>query len=575
MNNTHSNLARAMALILVVFSVASSAAAQAKVLSGSVQQSANLPDNQAVTSVVLDMYHQLSIMPGPTSAAQAAGQRFQADIATFNGYVGQASALAKEYVPCVQKYQQAYPHVMQQSQFYMQNNSKGYNAQAAIAKPLIQAGASCVNAIGGDQFSGSGSNPPPPTSGIPPSSWNLGVPGAGNPGAPQSPSIPPRYYQGRVSNDPCLPFGPGGYDYCANPTQPSGCNCHRRGKPPTQPVRNGPPLDPVGDTQQYLKGLAAGIGQCVQGWIDLLGAAAQMASGDFEGAARTLGLQPGQSVMLKTVYQELVQTKSVGGSPYELGLTAGRRVCAYGIPGPGDGEKPPAVSGTAPPKILDDIGILNTPVRKIPGKTIQTPWGPKRIGDYIGKGESGAVYKLPDEPGKVIKIGNTGVDSAPSFIRQLDGYNKIRETNAAPTPNNYNARTNVPQNKPSMIIADNIFEKWPGAQIVSDLGNLTGQQLQALKGLYDDLASKGFVWNDGHSSNAFFYQTPNGLKAGMVETDGLVQGSSLPEIQALNDASQVEKLTSIMQEMNYSGLYQAFNPQQVMNAMFQWRFGQP
>jgi hypothetical protein len=44
-----------------------------------------------------------------------------------------------------------------------------------------------------------------------------------------------RSLAGSASSDPCLPFGPGGYDYCANPagTQPAGCHCSRRGSSQT------------------------------------------------------------------------------------------------------------------------------------------------------------------------------------------------------------------------------------------------------------------------------------------------------------------------------------------------------
>jgi hypothetical protein len=37
--------------------------------------------------------------------------------------------------------------------------------------------------------------------------------------------------QGGASANPCQPFGPGGYDYCANPTQPAGCVCQKQQPP--------------------------------------------------------------------------------------------------------------------------------------------------------------------------------------------------------------------------------------------------------------------------------------------------------------------------------------------------------
>lgn len=141
-------------------------------LQGAVQQNVNPPSDLDVQKVVLDMYHLLSSMWG--NASPAAQKAFQADLNQFSGFVSQGSALASKLVPCVQKYQQAYPHVVQESQYYTQNNSTAFNAQAAIANPLIKDGASCVSSATADEFATNtgktsnipGSSPPlsPPTS---------------------------------------------------------------------------------------------------------------------------------------------------------------------------------------------------------------------------------------------------------------------------------------------------------------------------------------------------------------------------------------------------------------------------
>jgi hypothetical protein len=126
------------------------------VLKGGVQQNVNVPSNPQVLSVVSDMYHQLSIMWGNPSASQEAQRTFQADISRFNGWLSDGSSLASRLVPCVQKYQQAYPHVVKQSQYYSQNNSSAFNSEAAVANPLIKAGASCVSGATADQFASNG-----------------------------------------------------------------------------------------------------------------------------------------------------------------------------------------------------------------------------------------------------------------------------------------------------------------------------------------------------------------------------------------------------------------------------------
>ena len=148
--------------------------------------------------------------------------------------------------------------------------------------------------------------------------------------------------------NPCLPFGPGGYDYCANPKGirlPAGCVCNqappiatRKPVPnPTPPATNpnpGPaqPRNPIVDTGQYLQGMAAGLGVCVQGLGSIMAGAGYFMSGNFVKAQELWGLTPGQSILLKTLYQEMT-TKVVGQniSPYEQGLVAGRRICQYAL----------------------------------------------------------------------------------------------------------------------------------------------------------------------------------------------------------------------------------------------------
>jgi hypothetical protein len=93
-----------------------------------------------------------------------------------------------------------------------------------------QADACMAICNGGDTYS-----PPPGT-----------VVQGGGPGLPPTPAPPeggPPPVAG--ATNPCLPFGPGGYDYCANPagTQPAGCECSQQ-KPalvqpaPSQPAPN-------------------------------------------------------------------------------------------------------------------------------------------------------------------------------------------------------------------------------------------------------------------------------------------------------------------------------------------------
>jgi hypothetical protein len=192
---------------------------------------------------VNDIYHLLSIMWG--NAPPAAQGAFQADISKFNGYVSAGSALAAKLVPCVRQYQQAYPHVVLESQYYNQNNSSAFNSQAAIADPLIKAGANCISVATADQFASNSNGKVYNTYSGRPSPQVLTptyqLPYNGAPGQPSvavrqnpDPCIPPdtltpnqrgAWYQANVLSGRIRCTG--GYDPCANPDAPVWCTNNR------------------------------------------------------------------------------------------------------------------------------------------------------------------------------------------------------------------------------------------------------------------------------------------------------------------------------------------------------------
>ena len=143
--------------------------------------------------------------------------------------------------------------------------------------------------------------------------------------------------------NPCAPFGPGGYDYCNNGPSarlPAGCVCSKStpAPPATKPTTtNKQPSNPIVDTGQYIQGFVDGIGACVQGIGNLFAGAGYFMTGNFVKAQELLGLSPGQSIILKTLYAEMTTPQInviSNNSPYQVGLTGGRRLCAYGaVPG--------------------------------------------------------------------------------------------------------------------------------------------------------------------------------------------------------------------------------------------------
>ena len=192
----------------------------------------NTSSDYYVGQLLVDMYHQLSIMWGNASASQDAQRAFQYDVTQFRGYVSAGSTVAAKLAPCVSQYQQAYPHVVLQSQYYSQNNSSAFNSEGAIAKPLINSGASCVNTATANQFASNNgkiyntyqSTPPPP---LGPAPVYQAPSGAWTPRC-QTPTSTNCYiwllnrnglydhiYQGGPPN--CSKGPPGGYDPSQNP----------------------------------------------------------------------------------------------------------------------------------------------------------------------------------------------------------------------------------------------------------------------------------------------------------------------------------------------------------------------
>lgn len=86
---------------------------------------------------------------------------------------------------------------------------------------------------------------PKPPQGGPPPNYKP------QPGPPEPAQLP-------SGGTPCEPFGPGGYNYCANPpgTQPAGCVCSQKPQPAVKPTRPGaadPTLQAASDLSDKLR----------------------------------------------------------------------------------------------------------------------------------------------------------------------------------------------------------------------------------------------------------------------------------------------------------------------------------
>jgi hypothetical protein len=394
---------------------------------------------------------------------------------------------------------------------------------------------------------GNGSFSPPPGT----------VEEGGGPGTPQTPGGelgphpqdpvprpgPPLPGQISAGGNPCQPFGPGGYDYCANPpgTQPAGCVCSKQ---TPRPPQNGsmppakPPSNPIADAGQYLHGVVDGFGNCVQGIGkgigSLMAGAGFFAQGDFVNAANTWELSPGQSVVLKTMYAEMT-TPVVGQniSPYEQGVTAGRRLCAYAaVPGVAKvagtalkGALSPGSTFTNPIKGSALQDAINSAPKSLANKWVQTPKGPVQLGAHAGQGSFASVFKY-GKP-SVIKLSRNNPETmgyGPESIEgQSTGAGRVSAAGVdTPKVSNYEPGG---ASQPSTLVADDVAQKYPGSFQLSSTKYHSlnpaqqGEVLSAVKNASNKIAARGYALLDVNPGNFSLQPLGNAMKAIIHDPD--------------------------------------------------------
>jgi hypothetical protein len=391
----------------------------------------------------------------------------------------------------------------------------------------------------------------------------------------------------------------------------------------------------------------------------------QAGSAPFVQAAKLLGLQPGQSLILKQIAQEsqtqVIEVNGKPADPYIGGTAAAQRICLYGLiprPAKAGGRAPkttnpsggppieePGTIGTQPMPAPGEPGTLGTqpmpqpgsprtrptnppgepgspgtmqagspgtrpaaengapratpPIDALEGSTpgnavggarlravvsdngaapslagrwIQTGQGPTQLGNFVGKGEFGAVYEKGGNPNQVIKVGTNLPETPASFNEQVAGGNLLKgiDKNIAP-----DILENLPpQNgQPPVMILDNVFRK-PGAfqatsrgtartQATIDSGTpstslpkLTPAQTQqapiARQQLIDKIAGAGVVAGDLHGGNIVYVSDGAGGLTGVVVDSDLV-GTKAGLVKELNGREGADIL-GVMSQAQANGV---------------------
>jgi Papain fold toxin 1, glutamine deamidase len=140
-----------------------------------------------------------------------------------------------------------------------------------------------------------------------------------------------------TSSDACLPFGPGGYDYCANPTQPAGCDCSKRragASASTMPQACAPDPDWVRNYKaqgadppiQYQVGFNQGVARCLESQCTLQNLAIAIWASAFQPARALLAVSAAPGFINAVVHPPGF---SLNPDPYLRGKAEGSRLCNW------------------------------------------------------------------------------------------------------------------------------------------------------------------------------------------------------------------------------------------------------
>ena len=261
------------------------------------------------------------------------------------------------------------------------------------------------------------------------------------------------------------------------------------------------------------------------------------------------GLEPGQSITLKTMYAELT-TPSVGQgvTPYEAGVTAGRRLCQYAvIPGAtkavgtlAKGAISPGSTFTNPIKGSALQDAVNGSPKTLANKWVQTANGPTQLGDYAGQGSFASVFK--NGKTNVIKLSRNNPETLGYGPESLEG----QQSGAARLQG---VGVNTPEtsgfeaggaDQPASVIAEDVNQKYPGSFQLSGskYQSLTptqqGQVLNATTNMNNAIARGGYVLLDVNPGNITLQAVGDTFKAIVHDPDMVLTPS---EIKALSPSS--------------------------------------
>jgi hypothetical protein len=363
---------------------------------------------------------------------------------------------------------------------------------------------------------------------------------------------------------------------CPGTTPPA----QTQNKPVTKPQTN-----PIADAAQYLSGAVDGFGVCFKGIGSLIAGAGFFGHGDFVNAAKAWGLSPGQSVVLKAMYTEMTtpQINVVSNvTPYQSGLTAGRRLCQYGaIPGATQaagtaikGAILPGSTFTNPIKGTALQTAINTAPKTLAKNWVLTGKGPMQLGAYVGEGSFASVFKYGTK--QVIKLSKNGPETLGYGQQSIGGQQAgaaILGSLQVATPKIASNLSSAGGNGiPASLVADDVAAAFPKSfqltsQVFQKMAQAEQQQvLAAIKAVSDRIAGGGFGWLDINPGNITLQPIQDGFNVIIHDPDMIGPVSQFYNLQA-GTAPQGVLLFGLQEGGGLSLFGQQFSAQQLMDLL--------
>ena len=177
------------------------------------------------------------------------------------------------------------------------------------------------------------------------------------------------------------------------------------------------------------------------------------------------------------------------------------------------------------------------------------------------------MYEVKNMPGSLLKVVRFDEAGAKSITTQLAGKELLNKTTSIATP----AMEDASAQGINALIVQDVTKAFPGGTAFNSTATATAAQKAAIKTMFDEMGQKGLVWEDGALRNVFVYETRNGLRAGILDTDRIFRFSEI--------GNQSDSIQALIVQKTYDGLKASgvspfrATAEDYMDALFRFYYG--